>query len=176
MAIDLNNGYAFKDAASASNVYYGYTTAMGAGAGDFVYAIRKVTTVSGVDTVSWTNNNQVMYVSSWSGRTHSFVSPISGLGLTWSATSSGDIRRATFNWSSISGVNKYVVTAKDGNGVVLNYDGSKLLNLYGKSWTVDYTNSYRHEQPFLSTGTYTVTVTGTNVGGSTSSTATINFT
>lgn len=176
MAIDLTNGYAFKDAASASDVYYGYTTTRGAGSGDFVYAIRRVKTVSGVDTVTWTNNNPYMYSSSWNGRTHSFVTPISSLSLTWSATSSGNSRTATFTWSSISGVNKYVVTTKDINNIVLNYDGSVLVNPYGKSWTTDYTNFYRHDQSFLSAGTYSITVSAVNAGGSTSSTATINFT
>lgn len=191
MALDLANGYSRKDSASASNVYYGYSANPNAADTDLTFAIRLVTTAAGVETIKW-SNGEPLFVSSWAGRTFSFVAPTTGLNLTYSLTNVtsyynqptftqslplGSFKNyvASFTWSSITGVNKYLVTVKDSSGNLLDKNGGRLQGPYVPSWTVNYPNIYAHSQGFLTSGTYTVMVTAQNFGGSTSSTATINF-
>lgn len=191
MALDLANGYSRKDSASASNVYYGYSTNPNAADTDLTFAIRLVTTAAGVETVKW-SNGEPLFISSWAGRTFSFVAPTTALNLTYSLTTVTNYYNqptftqslpqasfknyvASFTWSAITGVNKYLVTVKDSSGSLLDKNGGKLQGPYVPSWTVNYPNTYAHSQGFLTSGTYTVMVTAQNFGGSTSSTATINF-
>jgi hypothetical protein len=46
MALDLANGYSKKDSASASNVYYGYSTNPNPADTDLTFAIRLVNTTA----------------------------------------------------------------------------------------------------------------------------------
>lgn len=174
MALDLTNGYQRKDSSSASNVYYGYTPNLNASDSDKVFAIRKVNTAAGVETVTWTNLNQLSYNDSWSGRTYSFSQPGPIVGLTWSL-SSGNFYVASFTWSSINGVSKFIITATDSSNKILNRDGSTRLAVNNTGYTVDLYNETRYTQFFLSSGTYSLTVSAHNAIGSTSSTAVINF-
>jgi hypothetical protein len=176
MALDLANGYIRKDAASASNIYYGYSYNTAAGDGDKVYAIRKVTTVGGVETVTWTNNSQMSYASSWTNRAASFVAPSGSLGLTWSL-STDNYNSAQVSWSLLSGVDVYYVTVKSEGGQLLNLDGSPLQGFYvnDKTYTIDLFNQTSVSVGFANPGTYSVTITGKNIAGSTSSIATLYF-
>ena len=176
MALDLANGYIRKDGSSASNVYYGYSYNTAAGDGDKVYAIRKVTTVAGVETVTWTNNSQMSYVSSWTNRAASFTAPSGSLGLTWSL-SSGIFYNAQVSWSLLNGVDIYYVTVKNEGGQLLNLDGTPLQGMYvnEKTYTTDLFNQTSVSMGFVNPGTYSVMVTGKNIAGTTSSTATFNF-
>jgi len=173
MALDLANGWHRKDSASASNIYYGYSTNPGSADGDFTYAIRKVNTSGSVESSRWTNDN-MLFISSWAGRTYSFVAPLTGLGLTWS-TFTQSTNTVSLGWSPISGVNYYTVTITDVNGDVMGINGTKFVAPYSKGYTTYLVNQYSYSQNLLSNGTYSVTVAGTNVAGSTSSTITINF-
>jgi hypothetical protein len=189
MTLDLANGYIRKDGSSASNVYYGYSYNQSAGDGDKVFAIRKVSTVGGVETVTWTNGTQQSYINDWSGRTYSFVTPAGTLGLTYSKILSTETvtsgtysftyaksRFVSFTWSSINGVSKYLITSKDGSGNLLNVDGAPLRGQYvTRDYTTEVFNLTSYSQGYLDAGTYTLTVTAVNVAGSISSTATFNF-
>jgi hypothetical protein len=191
MALDLANGYSRKDSASASNVYYGYSTNPNPADTDLTFAIRLVNTAAGVENVKWSNGEPI-FISSWTGRTFSFIAPTTALNLTYSLTTNttyynrptftqslplGSFKNysGSFTWSSINGVNKYLVTVKDNSGNILDKNGLKLKGPYAPNWTVNYPNTYAHSQGFIDSGTYTVMVTAQNLGGSTSSTATIYF-
>ena len=189
MALDLANGYIRKDGSSASNVYYGYSYNQNAGDNDKSFAIRKVSTVGGVETITWTNGTQQSYINDWVSRTYSFTSPAGSIGLTYSKTLSTETvtsgtysftfaksRIASFTWSSINGVSKYIITSKDGSGKLLNVDGTPLSGQYvTRNYTTEVFNLTSYSQGYLDVGTYTLTVAAVNVAGSTSSTVTFNF-
>lgn len=175
MPLDLANDYSRKDSASASNVYYAYTVNPNAADGDKVFAIRKVSTTAGVETITWTNGNQMSYSDSWTSRTYSFGAPAGTLGFTYSKTTTQPYV-ATFNWSAITGVSKYVITAKDANGALLDESGNLLRGPYvTRTFTTNLTNVTLWSQPFISTGTYSVTLTAQNVAGVLTASYTINF-
>lgn len=176
MALDLVNGYSRKDSASASNVYYGYSIDASAGDAEKVFAIRKVSTSAGVETVTWANGSPNFYTSNWSGRTYSFSAPGGTLGLTFSTFNGNFKRTATFNWTALNGVSQYLVTSIEQNGKTLQSDGLPLQGQYvNRNWTSNLINLTTYDQSYLNPGTYTFTVTALNVAGSTSSTVTLNF-
>lgn len=181
MALDLANGYIRKDGSSASNVYYGYSYNQNAGDNDKVFAIRRVNTVGGVETVTWANGSRNAYVSNWANRADSFATPggslnISSTNSTIFINSLPATRVASFTWSEISGVDKYLVTSKDESGKILNVDGSISGGFYvERQYTTDLYNLTSFTQNYINSGTYTFTVTAINVAGSTTSTVTINF-
>jgi len=168
MALDLNNGYQRKDSASASNVYYGYSWNPNATDGDKTFAIRRVNTSNGVETVTWTNGDPVSYNDSWSSRTFSFSPPVGSLGL-FGTTSNGYI--GSFTWSSLNGVSKYILTANSG-GTTLDEFGAAVRN---RNYTAIVFNRTSWTQPFPGSGTHSLTVQAVNVSGSTSSTSTLYF-
>ena len=181
MALDLANGYSRKDSASASNVYYGYSVDPNASDTDKVFAIRRVTNAAGVETVKWTNGNFFSYTSDWTGRTYSFATPGGNLNLT-ASTSTLSInsivthRIASFTWSALNGVSKYLITALDTNGNLITIDGNPLRGHYvNRTYTAELLNLTSWTQNYLNSGTYTFTVRAENVAGSTSSSLTINF-
>lgn len=170
MALDLANGYVRKDGSSASNVYYGYTSTPNPADGDFVYSIRRVNTSNGTETISWVNDDPNSFISSWSGRTFSFTTPSTPLGLTWSTSGNS----STLTWNSITGVNKYFLSVRNSSNVLLTDNGFPQQGPYSnQSYTKFIVNGTRHFQRFLSDGTYSVLVQAINNAGSTSSTATI---
>ena len=177
MALDLANGYLRKDSASASNVYFGYANVTNPGDSDAVWAIRRVNTAGSVETINWTNNDPISYNDTWSGRTFSFVAPTQPLNLTWSTSTSSGFRQVAMTWSSITGVSKYIVTSTDQFGKLLDRNGLKIQGYYvnQKTFTENLFNNYAYKQTFLTAGTYSISVSAHNFGGSTTSTATINF-
>ena len=181
MALDLANGYSRKDSASASNVYYAYEINSGASEGDKVFSIRRVNTTSGVETVTWANGSQTAFISNWTDRVSSFTTPSGSLNIssTYSTVSINSIptyRAATFTWSAIPGVNQFFLTSKDESGRTLNQDGAPLQGFYvERTYTTNLFNLTTYNQSYLNPGTYTFTVNGTNIAGSTTSTVTINF-
>jgi len=176
MSIDLANGYIRKDGSSASNIYYGYSYNTSASDGDKVFAIRKVTTVGGVETVTWTNGSSISYLSSWTDRAASFTAPSGSLGLTWS-TYLSPFYTADISWSLLTGVNIYQIIAKNESGSLLNMNGTRLEGQYvnDKTYTTEVfnTNSVSFSTP--TPGTYSITIVGKNVAGTTSSTITFNL-
>ena len=175
MALNLTNGYQRKDSSSASNVYYGYSYNQNAGDGEKVFAIRRVNTTAGVETVTWTNGTPLSYYDSWSSRTYSFATPLTGLGLTCTSTTfSNGFYIASFTWSNINGVSRFVLTASGSSGILDEF-GFVQRGTNAKTNTTYVYNTTSWTQPFQATGSYTFTVRGENVVGSTSSTLTINF-
>lgn len=175
MPFDLANGYSRKDSASASNVYYAYTTVQNPADTDKVFAIRRVNTAASVETVSWTNGDSISFNDSWSGRTYSFSTPGGNLNLTWSRVTTPE-RLASFTWSQINGVSKYLVTVKDSSGNILNPDGTVYRSQFNfKSFGSNLFNTYAYTQGFLDAGTYSLTLTATNVAGSISTIGTFSF-
>jgi hypothetical protein len=174
MAIDLNNGYQRKDGASASNIYYGYTWKANASDGENVFAIRRVNSVNGVETVTWTNGDPISYNDDWTSRTYSFGVPSGTLGLTMSSwtSSAGGFYIAAFTWSAINGVSKYYVTASSSQGV-LNTFGAVPVGQYSLSSTSYIFNQTAWTQNFPGSGTYSFTVRAENVAGSIASSITI---
>jgi hypothetical protein len=170
MALDLANGYVRKDGSSASNVYYGYSLSQNPADGEFVYSIRRVTTAAGVETITWSNGDPNGFISSWSGRTFSFTTPATSLGLTWSTSG----YTTTLTWTAITGVNKYFVSVRNSGNVLLTDTGFPQQGPNSnQSYSEFVVNGTSYFQKFLQDGTYSVLVQATNVTGSTSSTATI---
>jgi len=181
MALDLANGYTRKDSASASSVYYGYSVDTNAADTDKVFAIRRVSTAAGVETVKWTNGNQFSYISDWVGRTYSFAAPGGSLNIT-STTSTITInsivthRIGSFTWSALNGASRYLITAVNTSGALINGDGTLLRGHYvNRSFSNELYNTTSWTQQYLDPGTYSFTVRAENVAGFTSSTVTINF-
>ncbi len=174
MALDLTTDYVRKDSSSASNVYFGYAVGNPSDT-DKVFAIRRVNTAANVETVSWTNGDSISFNDSWSGRTYSFSTPGGNLNLTWSRVTTPG-RLASFTWSQINGVSKYLVTVKDSSGNILNSDGTIYRSAYNfKSFGSNLFNTYAYTQGFLDAGTYSLTLTATNVAGSISTIGTFSF-
>lgn len=176
MALDLANGYIRKDGSSASNVYYGYSFDSNASDTDKVFAIRRVTNVAGVETVKWTNGNSLSYTSDWAGRTYSFAAPGGNLNLTATTSTTLGYRIASFSWNSLNGVSKYLVTALDSSGKLIQVNGLPLNGHYvDRGYSSELLNLTTWTQYYLTSGTCTFTVRAENVAGFTSSTVTINF-
>ena len=173
MALDLTNGWHRKDSSSASNIYYGYSTNPGSGDTDFTYSIRRVNTTAGVESSRWSNDG-MLFISSWSGRTYSYAAPLTSLSLTWS-TSSSPTNRVSLGWSAINGVNIYTVAIRDVDGKLIGINGGEFVAPFTKTYTVNLINQYSYSQELINDGTYSLTVSGLNLVGSTSSTITINF-
>ena len=174
MALDLNNDYQRKDSASASNVYYAYTSNPNATDTDKVFAIRKVNTAAGVETITWTNGDPISYNDSWSGRTFSFAAPGGSLGLTCtSITSSNGFFIGSFTWSTLNGVSKYLISVTNSSELIDEF-GTKVGGQYPRSFTSYVFNQTSWTQNFGRTGSHTFTLTAQNVVGSTSSKVVVN--
>jgi hypothetical protein len=177
MALDLNNDWVRKDSAAAPNTYYGYTLTPNAPEDAAVYAIRRVNSTASVDKVLWTNGNPESFSSNWTWRQASFVAPTSFSLATYSTFQDATYRNAQVSWSLVKGVDVYLVTVRTEGGSLLSLDG---LPLQGPNVTRNYTINLINETSvtaaFLSSGTYSITITAQNVAGSISSTATFSFT
>ena len=174
MALDLNNGYQRKDSASASNVYYAYTSNPSAADTEKVFAIRRVNTAAGVETVTWTNGDPISSSDSWSGRTFSFGVPGGSLGLTCtSITSSNGFYIGTFTWSLLNGVSKYLISVTNSSGIINEFGQNQQGPNY-RNFTTYLFNLTSWTQNFGSTGSHTFNLTATNVAGSTSSKVVVN--
>jgi hypothetical protein len=171
--MDLTN-YLRKDYATPS-IYYGYSLYPNANSTDFSWSIRKVTTSGSTETITWSNGDN-SYVSNWNNRVKCFQGPTASLNATYSVLSTPDSfnssrKTLSLSWNLLEGVDIYQVTVKE-SGKTYNNDGYQIYD-NGSNLTVTKQlingNSYRylHGQPGL---TYSVTISGSNVVGSTSST------
>jgi len=165
---------------SPPDVYYGYSNNLNSNDSDTNWSIKKVTTSGSVETVTWTNGGS-SHVSTWGNRVDSFLAPSASLNVTYSVLNTPDsfnLNRKTLDvsWDLISGVDIYKVIVKE-SGKIYSDGGYQIYNnpnFNGSVTTVDVINGnryrYTHAEPGL---TYSVTVTGTNVTGTTSSTTNI---
>lgn len=176
MALDLTNGWQRYDNASASNIYYGYNLNPNAANGDYTWLIRRLNTSAGVQSFSWANNDSVAFCSSWTNRASYFAVPSGSMGFTYSKTNSNGLRYAVVSWTLLAGVDKYTITSTNQNGQVLDEGGNIMGGVNARTYTDFYINATSSSLAFPSVGTYSVTLSGSNVAGTTSSTYTINFT
>jgi len=164
---------------SPPNVYYGYSNNLSSGDGDSTWSIKKVTTTS-VESVTWTNGN-VGYVSTWDNRVESFQVPSTPLNVTYNVLDTPDSfnsnrKTLSISWDLITGVDIYKVIVTE-SGKIYNNEGYQVYdnpNFNDSPSTSNVINrnsyGYIHAQPGL---TYSITVSGSNIGGVTSSTINI---
>jgi len=164
---------------SPPDVYYGYSNNLSSGDSDSTWSIKKVTTTS-VESVTWTNGN-VGYVSTWDNRVESFQAPSTPLNVAYSVLDTpdsfnSDRKTLSISWDLITGVDIYKVIVKE-SGKIYNNEGHQVYdnpNFNGSVSTSDVINGdsygYIHAQSGL---TYSVTISGSNIGGVTSSTINI---
>ena len=180
--MDLTN-YLRKDFATPS-IYYGYSSDSNAASTDFNWSIRKVTTATNVETVTWSNGDPGKPYAKWNDRVASFATPTGSLGLTCSkGTQINNNVPLNITWNQLSGVNRYqVVVSKDsivysdlGSQIYYNpnFNNSQITKeiVNGGSYTFNYAESTNGASP---SNTYTITLTAVNVTGSSVSTVTVN--
>ena len=179
--MDLTN-YLRKDYATPS-IYYGYSSNPNAASTDFNWSIRKVTTVTNVETVTWSNGDPGKPYAKWNDRVVSFISPTASLGLTCSKGTQIDNNvPLNITWNQLSGANRYqVVVSKNsivysdlGSQIYYNSNGNtnqitkEIVN--GGSYIYNFAESTNGLSP---SNIYSITLTAFNVAGSSSSTVTI---
>jgi hypothetical protein len=179
--MDLTN-YLRKDYATPS-IYYGYSSDPNAASTDFNWSIRKVTTVTNVETVTWSNGDPGKPYAKWNDRVVSFISPTASLGLTCSKGTQIDNNvPLNITWNQLSGANRYqVVVSKNsivysdlGSQIYYNSNGNtnqitkEIVN--GGSYIYNFAESTNGLSP---SNIYSITLTAFNVAGSSSSTVTI---
>ena len=160
-------------------VYYGYNNDMNASDSDSSWSIKKVTVSGTVETVKWTNGSYDR-ISTWSNRVASFTTPSGSLGLTASSTSTNNSYGSNFiniSWNLLSGVDIYNIYIYDSNSNLLDEKGGYLysngnFNNQNSSVTIYNKNNYLFTGSELN-NTYSITLIGKNVGGTTQSTVTI---
>ncbi len=168
-----------KDNATASStIYYGYSTNLSSLVSDNTWAIRKVTTSGTVDTVTWNDNTISNYTAIWDDRIETFTAPTSSISITWSVsntTNSFNITKSIINtsWDAIKGINKYDITVTDQNGITYNYLGNEFNNTYATSKVTNSQNTTNYIFNGIPSMTYSITITGINAAGSTSSTVNV---
>ena len=178
--MDLTN-YLRKDFATPS-IYYGYSSDSNAASTDFNWSIRKVTTATNVETVTWSNGDPGKPYAKWNDRVASFATPTGSLGLTCSkGTQINNNVPLNITWNQLSGANRYqVVVSKDsivysdlGSQIYNNNNNSQITKeiVNGGSYTFNYAESTNGASP---SNTYTITLTAVNVTGSSVSTITVN--
>jgi hypothetical protein len=171
--MDLTN-YLRKDYATPS-IYYGYSLYPNANSTDSSWSIRKVTSSGSSETITWSNGDN-SYVSNWNNRVKCFQAPSTSLNATYSVLSTPDSfnssrKTLSLSWDLIEGVDIYKVTITE-SGKIYNNDGHQIYNTGFNSGVTKQlisgnTYKYLHGQSGL---TYSVTISGSNVVGSTSST------
>jgi len=166
--MDLTN-YLRKDYATPS-IYYGYSSDPNAASTDFNWSIRKVTTATNVETVTWTNGDPGKDYAKWNDRVNSFASPSGSLGLTCSYSSS----ILNISWNQLSGVNRYQVVISESGKIYSDAGGEIYYNNNASRITKELVNTGSYNWKYASSGlTYTVTLTAVNVGGTSTSTVSI---
>ena len=180
MNSSLNNlPWLRRDVASSDTVYYGYSVDANAQDSDNSWTIKKVYTSGTVESVTWTNGAPNLEISIWANRVSSFVSPTYSISLTWSVvptyyTADSDIN---LSWNTVPGVDVYQISVKDSKGNLLSNDGY-ILNINQNEdenpitseihATSAVTTHYKYKHAKVGM-TYSITVLGRNVAGSTSS-------
>jgi hypothetical protein len=177
--MDFNSAWLRRDTIGTASIYYGYAANVASADTDRVWSIRKITTTSTVDSVTWSDNEMLSYNGKWSERVANFTTPSGSLGITYSKTTDTFSNVAiNASWTILSGVNTYKVTITDQNGVL--YGSVKtprnqvFLNNYGGERITDKLLG-RNSYAFIGTTgmTYSLTITGVNTIGTTASTVTI---
>ena len=176
--MDLTN-YLRKDFATPS-IYYGYSSDSNAASTDFNWSIRKVTTATNVETVTWSNGDPGKPYAKWNDRVASFATPTGSLGLTCSkGTQINNNVPLNITWNQLSGANRYqVVVSKDsivysdlGSQIYNNNNNSQITKeiVNGSSYTFNYA-----EYGASPSNVYSIALTAINVAGSSASTITVN--
>ena len=154
---------------SSPTVYYGYSTDTNAANTDDHWFIKKVTTSGSVETVTWTNGSPNYNISKWNDRVASFVQPTGALGVTWSVS----VPSLSISWNQLTGVDRYQVVVRE-SGKLYSDLGSEIYNNGSLQVTKEVVNAGSYTYNKASSGlTYSVTITGVNVAGTTASTVTI---
>ena len=156
--------------------YYGYNPDMNADDSDTNWSIKKVSVSGTVETVKWANGNYA-HNSIWSNRVESFQTPTGSLGITCS-TSNYDVNNTALNisWNILTGVDKYqVIVSESGNvysdGGYIIKSNNNFNNLVSTT-ILSNTDNYTYKQGLYGK-TYSITINGINVIGTTSSTITV---
>ena len=178
--MDLTN-YLRKDFATPS-IYYGYSSDSNAASTDFNWSIRKVTTATNVETVTWSNGDPGKPYAKWNDRVVSFISPTASLGLTCSiGTQINNNVPLNITWNQLSGANRYQIVVSK-SSIVYSDLGSQIYNnnnnsqitkeiVNGSSYTFNYAESTNGASP---SNVYSIALTAINVAGSSASTITVN--
>lgn len=154
---------------SSPTVYYGYSADTNAANTDDNWFIKKVTTAGSVETVTWTNGSPNYNISKWNDRVASFVQPTGALGVTWSVS----VPSLSISWNQLTGVDRYQVVVRE-SGKLYSDLGSEIYNNGSLQVTKEVVNVGSYTYNKASSGlTYSVTITGVNVAGTTASTVTI---
>lgn len=162
---------------SPPNVYYGYSNNLTAADSDSTWSIKKVATSGSVETVTWTNG-QSSYVSTWNNRVESFSLPTGSLGVTWSVLNTPDSfntdrKTLSISWNLLTGVDNYKVIISE-SGKIFNNEGYQIYNnpnFNNSAITKEVINGNSYNYLSGQSGlTYSVTISGSNVMGVTSST------
>ena len=176
--MDLTN-YLRKDFATPS-IYYGYSSDSNAASTDFNWSIRKVTTASNVETVTWSNGDPGKPYAKWNDRVNSFSTPVGSLGLTCSkGTQINNNVPLNITWNQLSGANRYQIVVSK-SSIVYSDLGSQIYNnnnnsqitkeiVNGSSYTFNYA-----EYGASPSNVYSIELTAINVAGSSASTITVN--
>jgi len=174
MALDLANGYLRYDSASASNLYYGYNLNPNAIDSESTWLIRRINTTANVQSIKWANGDMTAFTSNWTNRASYFTAPAGNMVFTYSKSGS----TVTLGWTALSGVDNYVITSKDVNSNILDRKGNIISpSQYNNPLYTDVVkNATAYTLNYASAGTYSVTLIGINVSGSTSSSYTISIT
>ena len=156
--------------------YYGYNSNMNADDSDTNWSIKKVTVSGTVETVKWTNGSYG-HNSIWSNRVRSFQTPSGSLGVTCSANAYNVNNIALdISWNVLPGVDKYqVIVSESGNvysdGGYIIKSNNNFNNSVSTSVVIN-ANKYVYNQGLYGK-TYSITINGINVIGTTSSTITV---
>ena len=178
--MDLTN-YLRKDYATPS-IYYGYSSDANADSTDFNWSIRKVTTSTNVETVTWSNGDPGKPFAKWNDRVVSFISPTASLGLKFSnGTQIGNNVPLNITWNQLPGTNRdqivvsesSIIYADSGNRIYNNNNNSQITKeiVNGGSYTYNFAESSNGASP---SNVYSITLTAINVAGSSVSTITVN--
>ena len=164
-----------------ASVYYGYSPNPNAADTDNTWYIKKVTTSGTVQSVQWANGSPSQQISIWSNRYNSFLSPTHSISITWSVTPNyngiSSVSSINLNWNLLNGVDQYNVIVSQ-NGAVYSDYGYPINNNQNEDsvaiTSLSTSGSYKYKNGNVGT-TYSVTVIGFNVAGSTSSTVQIGL-
>lgn len=161
---------------SPPNVYYGYSNDINSTDSDSVWLIKKIATSGSVESVSWSNGSLMSYLSTWDNRVESFQQPTGSLAVTYSVDNYNSVSVLNLSWNQLIGVDRYQVVVSE-SGKIYSDLGSEIYNNPNFNTiqiTKEVKNDNRYSYIKASPGlTYSVTVTGVNVIGTTSSTVTI---
>jgi len=165
---NLDTDWTRKEIATPST-YYGYAKS-GTSPSEKRWAIRKVTSSGGSQSVEWNNNISFRPNAIWDNRAAHFTALASftaSSGLTYSVDQTGntfhDEYRLSISWTDLAGTDIYKVKITDHNGVVYNYLGGPYSNKYQLGGIA--TETTKTNFAFLAPAnmTYSFTITAANI-------------